>query len=262
MNVKIIDKNKEKFMFTLSGVKPAFANSLRRAMIDEVPTMAIEDIEFKKNDSALYDEVLAHRLGLVVLNTDLKSYNLPESCKCNGEGCARCQTTLTLKVKGPKVVYASDLKPKDPKIVPVHPDTVIAKLLKGQEIQLVATAVLGRGKEHAKWSPCLAIYKNEPVIEIGKVSNPEEVAAKCPLNLFEVKSGKLSLVKDYEKTCHLCEACQDTSNGLVKVSPKDDTFIFTVESWGQLDAKDIIKKAVDELNEKTEEFIKLVKALK
>ena len=196
MSIKIIDKNNEKFIFSISDIKAPYANSLRRAMIDEVPGMAIEDLEFKRNDSALYDEILAHRLGLVVLKTDLKSYTLPETCKCEGEGCARCQLKLTLKVKGPKTVYASDLKSKDPKVVPAHPKTVIVKLLKGQEIQLVATAVLGKGKVHSKWSTCSAIYKNEPVITIGKVTDPEEVAHKCPLNLFEVKSGKLKLVKD------------------------------------------------------------------
>lgn len=262
MNIKIISKDKEKFSFILSGVKPSFANAIRRSMIDEVPTMAIENIEIRKNNSALYDEVLAHRLGLVVLNTDLKSYNLPEKCKCNGEGCARCQVEIVLKVKGPRIVYTSDLKPKDPKITPAQPESVIAKILKGQDIELIATAVLGKGRDHAKWAPCLAIYKNEPVINIGNVSNVEEVAAKCPLNLFEIKSGKLKLIKDYELACHLCEACQDESNGKIKVSYKEDTFIFTVEPWGQLDVKDILKRAVDELDEKSEEFVKLVKALK
>ncbi len=262
MNIKIISKDKEKFSFLLSGVKSGFANSLRRAMIDEVPTMAIEDLEIKKNSSALYDEILAHRLGLVVLKTDLKTYNLPEKCKCKGEGCARCQLKITLKAKGPKTVYASDLKSKDPKIVPAHPKTVIVRLLKDQQIELVGTAVLGKGKQHAKWASCLSIYKNEPVIEFGKVDNPEEVAKKCPLNLFEVKSGKLKLVKGYEQKCHLCEACQEASKGKVKVLYKDNSFIFTVESWGQLTPKAIIKRAVEELDEKSKEFIKLVKALK
>ncbi len=261
MNIKILDKDGENYSFSLSGVKPAFANGLRRAMVDEVPVMAIQDVEIKDNSSALYDEVLAHRLGLIALESDLKSYTLPEKCKCIGEGCARCQLKLTLKAKGPKNVYASDLKSKDPKIKPAQPDTLIVSLIKGQEIELIATAVLGKGRNHAKWSPCLAIYKNEPVIDIdAKVDDAEKIAAKCPLNLFDAKGGKLKLVKDYQMRCHLCEACQDTSKGKVKVSYKEDTFIFTIESWGQLDPKTIIKTAAEELNEKAEDLIKLLKA--
>jgi DNA-directed RNA polymerase subunit D len=263
MKVDILNKDKERFSFSLSGVTPAFANGLRRAMMDEVPTMAIEDADIKKNNSALYDEVLAHRLGLIVLETDLKTYTLPEKCKCNGEGCAKCQLNMTLKAKGPSIVYASDIKSKDPKVVPTHPKTIIVSLLKGQEIEISATAVLGKGKVHSKWSPCLAIYKNEPVIEIsGKVDNAEEVAKKCPLKLFEAKGGNLKLAKDYQYKCHLCEACQETSKGKVKLSLLPDTFIFTIEPWGQLEPKEIIKRAAEELDEKAESFIELVKALK
>ncbi|MFA5142429.1 MAG: DNA-directed RNA polymerase subunit D [Candidatus Woesearchaeota archaeon] len=263
MKVDILSKDKEKFTFMLSGVKPAFANGLRRAMVDEVPAMAIEDVEIKKNSSALYDEILAHRLGLVVLETDLKSYELPSKCKCKGEGCARCQLQLTLKVKGPGVVYAEDMKSKDPKVVPAQPKAIITKLLKGQEVELIATAVLGKGKVHTKWSPCSATYKNEPVIEIsGKIDNAEEVAEKCPLKLFEAKGGNLKLVKDYQHKCHLCEACQEASKGKVKVTFKEDSFIYTVEPWGQLKPVEIVKAAADVLSEKCDEFIELVKAAK
>ena len=44
----------------------AFANLIRRSCMDEVPTLAVEDVEFGDNSSALYDEVVAHRLGLAV----------------------------------------------------------------------------------------------------------------------------------------------------------------------------------------------------
>ena len=65
-------------------------------MIDEVPTMAIEDVEFRKNNSILYDEMLAHRLGLVVLKTDLKSYDLLEECTCKGKGCNLVSAAIKL----------------------------------------------------------------------------------------------------------------------------------------------------------------------
>ena len=93
------DKEKNKVSFVLMNSTPSFANVIRRAIIEEVPVMAIEDVEFRKNNSILYDEIIAHRLGLLPLTTDLKSYNLSSECKCKGKGCARCQLKLTLKAK-------------------------------------------------------------------------------------------------------------------------------------------------------------------
>ena len=137
---------------------PAFANMLRREIMENVPTMAIENIEFRENGSALYDEIIAHRLGLLPLSTDLKSYVLPSKCKCQGEGCARCQLKMTLTSKGPCTSYASEIKSKDPNVKPVYPKTPIVKLLKGQELELEATAVLGQGKDHSKFVPGIAFY--------------------------------------------------------------------------------------------------------
>src|SRR3989338_101842 len=161
MEIKLLDnqEKKSRIIFSLSGVDIAYANTLRRMMGFEVPVMAIKEVEFRKNSSALYDEILSHRLGLVPLTTDLKSYDLPSECKCKGAGCASCQVKLILKAQGPGTVYTSDLKSKDPAIKPISNKIPIAKLLDGQEIELEATAILGQGKEHSKWCPGLIFYK-------------------------------------------------------------------------------------------------------
>ena len=73
MEIRVLENSKEqgKISFILKDSNPVYANTLRRIMIDEVPTMAIEDIEFVKNNSILYDEIIAHRLGLIPLKTDV-----------------------------------------------------------------------------------------------------------------------------------------------------------------------------------------------
>ncbi len=80
MEVRVLENKKDegKLSFVIKDTTAAFVNTLRRIMVEEVPTMAVEDVEFRKNSSALYDEMIAHRLGLTPLKTDLKSYNLPE----------------------------------------------------------------------------------------------------------------------------------------------------------------------------------------
>lgn len=159
MDVKLVSKSKDdmKAVFQIKGLSNAYINTIRRLIGEEVPTIAIEKVEIIKNSSALYDEVIAHRLGLVVLKTDLKSYKLPD--EEHPEESALNSVKLTLESKGPGIVYASQLKSKDPQVVPVYPKTPIAKLLKDQELKVVATAVMGVGRDHAKWAPGMAYYE-------------------------------------------------------------------------------------------------------
>ncbi|MBR9700791.1 DNA-directed RNA polymerase subunit D [Candidatus Woesearchaeota archaeon] len=146
-----------------------YVNTLRRLMLGETSVMAIELVELVKNDSALYDEIIAHRLGLIPLSTDLKGYVLPTDEEIqSGEYLAQSSCKMTLKMKGPCIVYAKDIKSKDPKIKPVYPDTPIVKLIEGQELELIATAVMGLGKTHTKWSPGHIFFRRKGADEDPK----------------------------------------------------------------------------------------------
>ncbi len=84
----------------LKGVTPAIANAIRRTIMAEETTMTIDDVMVVENTSYMYDEILAHRLGLMPLTTDLDSYVLPEECSCGADlGCSRCRTILTLEAE-------------------------------------------------------------------------------------------------------------------------------------------------------------------
>ncbi len=264
MDVMLLEKDDKKGTAKLlvKNTSPAHINALRRAIIDHVPTMAIKEVEFVKNNSILYDEIIAHRLGLVVLKTDLKSYNLPENCKCKGAGCAQCQLKLKLKAKGPGIVYASDIKSTDPKVKPVYPKTQIVKLIEGQELELLATATLGLGKTHAKWSPGIAYYRYKPQVEIKKpvAEGDAEAAAKtCPHAVYDVKNKKLSINKENMINCDLCNDCADKFPENFKITHSDTDFIFDVEVWGQLPLQEVLKRSVEYLKDTTEEFGKLLK---
>lgn len=254
MDIKVISKTEDKATLLLTDSNPVIANTLRRLMMTEVPVLAIEDCEFIKNDSALYDEIIAHRLGLIPLTTDLESYNLKEDCKCKEKGCSLCQLHLSLRAKGPCIVFASDIKSRDSKVKPVHPDIPIVKLLKGQKLEIDMKAILGKGKEHSKWSSCLVYYRYYPKINVGDAKNPDKAREVCPKDVFDVKNGKLT-IKNLE-ACDLCEACIPYG---VEVKHKADEILFFVESWGQLEIKDILSNSIKILDDKLDELDKKIK---
>lgn len=258
MKISKISKSKNKLVFSVEGVKPAFVNTLRRAIVGDVPTMAIEDIEFKKNSSALYDEMVGLRLGLTPLTTDLKSYTLPDECTCDAKGCAKCQLKLTLSVKGPRTVYASDIKSNDPAVKPVNPKTPIVKLIEGQELEFEATAVLGKGKIHAKWSPAHVFYMHDADITVNNKSELfDEYKSFFPPEIF--KDGKID--KKLINTNTLVDAVDGVNDDIVKVDFIPDKFVVTVESWGQIDPEEIVDKAIDYMKATSDDFVAKLKAL-
>lgn len=256
MDIKLLDKSEDKIKFLVSGIDFSFANLIRRSIMDEVPVMAIDEVTFHKNSSALYDEIIAHRLGLLPLSTDLKGYNVKEECKCQGKGCARCQLKLVLQAKGPCTVYAENIKSKDPKIKPVQPDMPIVKLLKGQQLQFEAVASLGYGKNHAKYSPGLVFYRKIAEVKIKGDKDREKLNKICPQKILVLAGSKLK-VSDALK-CDMCLACTDVSKD-IEIIPKEDEFIFEVESWGQLEPKKMVLAGLDAFKDKLKKLDKQLK---
>ncbi len=256
MKVELLDKGEFKSSYIIRDINSNIANTLRRTIIEEVPVMAVDTVNFIKNNSALYDEIIAHRLGLIPLKTDLESYNIRDECdKCKGKGCASCQNILTIKASGPCTVYAKDIKSKDPEVQPVYPEMPIVSLQKGQKLEAEMIAILGKGREHSKFVPGLAYYRGYPEIKI-KDSKAVEGSKVCPTNVFKVDGGKIMV--DDEKKCILCMACVDATDGKILVSGSEKDFIFFLESWGQLSNKEIIIKAFDVLDEKLDSFGKQI----
>ena len=259
MNIQLLDKQENTISFLLKGINPVLANTLRRLIINEVPVLAIEDVEIVKNSSALYDETIAHRLGLIPIRTDLKSYTLPSECKCEGKGCQNCQLKLILKAKGPCIVYSSELKSQDPKAKPIFPNIPITKLLEGQELVLEAYAVLGKGVDHIKFSPGLAFYRGYPEFIVKQDSNLKAFEEKAPKGLVKVEGRKIEI----DNVLKWNEACFDYAkeNNLdVKLSEED--FVFELESWGQLTVKEILLNAVKAFESKLDDFSKQLKKIK
>jgi len=160
--MKLIEKKDDRVGFT-AEVNESLANAIRRS-VNEIPSLAIEELEIHKNDSALYDELIAHRVGLIPLKTD-KVFTEFKECSCKGKGCSKCTAEVKLKVKGPATVYSKEIKGK---IKPVFEDMPINILKKGQELEFVGFARTGRGIDHTKFSPGILYYRNVPKIEFSE----------------------------------------------------------------------------------------------
>ncbi|MCK4281149.1 MAG: DNA-directed RNA polymerase subunit D, partial [Candidatus Lokiarchaeota archaeon] len=132
MSIEIIEKDDRLIRFILSDISTEMANAFRRIILIEIPVMAIDEVIMLRNDSPLYDEILAHRLAMIPIVTDLKHYNFQQECSCGGAGCALCSVTLTCDIKNDTdetiLVTSGDLISNDPKIVPVSPNIPIVKL--------------------------------------------------------------------------------------------------------------------------------------
>jgi len=198
MKIKIIEKNESEIKFSVDEITPGLANSLRRIMINEVPTMAIEWVDFKKNDSVLPDEILANRLGQIPLTFDKKAYDLPAECKCEGKGCSRCQIELVLKKKGPCMVYSGDLKSKAKDVNPVFDDIPIVELFENEELQFEAIAQLGIGRDHVKWQAAVASYEYNGGTFIFNVESVSGLTAEdIVMSAADILENKF---KDFDKS--------------------------------------------------------------
>lgn len=202
--VKVNSVAPHEIQFDLTDTCTSVANTLRRIIIGETPTLMIDLVEFSDNSTVLNDEYIAHRLGLVPIR-----YQPPDSFKggdCHGaflphrdcvcyERCPRCSVEFELdvdfdqvnptrsedEVAAPLTVTSRDLKSNNDCVTPAHflsqdeqdesqdDGIAIVKMGPGQKLKLKAIARMGIAKEHAKWCPvAVATYRFWPVININE----------------------------------------------------------------------------------------------
>lgn len=269
VEIRVLDKNDTSMRFIVEGADVSFVNALRRIMLAEVPCMAIDEIVVIENTSLLHDEILAHRMGLIPIKTDLDSYNLPEECTCKSElGCNLCRAALTMEVEasdGIKTVYSGDLKPENPDIAPVSDRIPLVKLASDQKIKLEAYARLGKGKVHAKWQPVsMCIYRYLPRIKVdeSRCNLCGECVKICPKQVFVTTDDKKKLKVQNLIECTLCQDCVDIcpmDPPAINVNWSEGTFIFSIESTGALPVERIVVEALKILDKKVASFLKELK---
>ena len=239
--MEIINKKENQITFT-AEIDESLANVIRR-YLNQIPIMAIDELEISKNDSPLYDETIAHRVGLIPLKMD----------KLMDE---KTITKLKLSAKNEGMVYSGELTGG---IKVIYDEIPITSLKKGQELEFVATVKVGKGVKHPKFSPGLMFYRNVVDIKIDK-DCPKEIIDICPQKVFELKNEKL-IVKDSSK-CDMCEVCVEAckkknKKDAISLVPTKNLMI-TIESWGQLPVEEIIKESIEVLKKDLKEISKKI----
>lgn len=250
----------------LTNSSPTQALALRRALIENVYTLAIRHVNVARNDGTVPDAELVHTLGLVPLSyldgrvSTLTRFVPPLQCACeileDGSGCARCCIRLQLCVTNdsdePMDVWSHDLLDEEAQGVRARRGLPLSRLLKrGHCIELEATAVVGTANaKHVSTCPP-AFYTTPFKVEVNPDWRPtepqiEDLVACCPKKVFNK-----NLQIDSNK-CHGCMECARTAHDfrdtasdawMIKVSRITDTFRFPIESVGQLTPEIIAREA-------------------
>lgn len=246
--------------FVLQSCSLALANSLRRAILAEIPTIAIDLVDITTNSSVLPDEYLAHRLGLIpLISKDVgEALNYSRECDRCDDHCEYCSVVLRLHIRctkpGTMMVYARDLIVSNPRQdnigAPVIRDVsgtgpLIAKLRQGQEIQLECIAKKGIAKEHAKWAPTSAVgFEYDPNNKLRHVDYWYETDAKDEWPIDERNAT-------WEGDGSAADAAFDPD-------AVPSAFFFDVEGVGTLDPDDIVRGGIDVIQKKLAETIKVL----
>jgi len=157
--VEVLSLEENQMSFEVKKTDASMANALRRVIIAEVVTMAIDLVTFEENTSCIDDEIIAHRLGLIPIKYAFKPgktklredvsndeaaamsserdiqrrFRFTRDCDCDGY-CDWCACTFKLHVKydeviknvpeheknQPYTVTSINLESDDPDVFPVH----------------------------------------------------------------------------------------------------------------------------------------------
>ncbi|AFZ73710.1 DNA-directed RNA polymerase subunit D [Natronobacterium gregoryi] len=238
-DVEFVERDDRNARFLVRNVTPAFANGIRRAMLADVPTMAIDTVRFVENSSVMFDEQLALRLGLVPLTTP------PE-----GEFGEDDTVTLSIDVEGPATAYSGDLVSSDDLVQPADENVPIIELKDGQRLEAEAEATLDRGKEHAKHQGGVAVgYRHLQHVEVvGDVPEFEEEGSRIVRGVIE-DDGELVSTTEFD---------HDLSNRYpgkeVEIEDVPNAFVFHVETDGSFPIEELVTRAADTIEARATEL--------
>ena len=246
--ISIIELTTDTIKFVLYDTDLSIANALRRILLAEIPTLAIDLVEIENNTSVLCDEFLSHRLGLIPLTSSaIRKFLYTRDCTCM-QNCPGCSVELNLNVKctddSTLEVTSRSLISQHPEVYPCFQNEedngiLIAKLRKNQEIRMKCIAKKGIAKEHAKWAPVSAVgFEYDPDNELRHTTYwvEEDMDKEWPKSQYSTRE-KYPVNETFDPNA------------------KPDKFYFTVETIGSMQPSEVVLSAFQVLQEKLGTFM-------
>jgi len=279
VKTKILKEEDYKIQVLLSKTDRSFANALRRSLISDTPKMAIDSVRFqlgtKEQDEEIWettgpipDEMVAQRLAMIPIPTVHDKFYFQDECpNCKDlveadRGCLECQMIYTCVVFGTEEgrwVTAGDMKylgeealeiPDEFKSIP------ITKLMKGQMIEFYATAIMGRGRDHTKWSPVCGVTFHPRRIGVLNNKTKAKVLWDMDLGISAKDFNKDGRLEDVDKVAILSDELNHVGEGTeasrvfkdaISLEEVSGEFILSFETDGSMSPKNALMMAIEEL---------------
>jgi len=253
MKAEILEKGDDWIKIKVKNIDYTLANSIRRSSY-EIYIPAIEEVEFFANDSVLYDEILAHRLGLIPLIPN-REINIKEECSCKGKGCNKCMLKVKLEAKGKKMVYSNEIEGEAKALF----NMPIVWLEEGQELKCIGYIKMGNVFEHSKYQAGLVIFN--PVFKLldfnpsffEKNEEGKKIVEKFKI---ELKKGVEINEKQYEILDFIKEKYPDSK---IQLELSEEDFIFYIETYSYLKPEEIFVKSIKALDKNLSELLEKIK---
>ncbi len=278
VKTEVIEESDEKIAILLSDTDRAFVNAIRRTLISDTPKMAIDTVRFEmgtieqdgevwETNGPLPDEVVAQRLAMIPIPTKHAEFHFQDSCPACAElvvedrGCPQCTMIYTCKAFGTedgRIVTAGDMDflGAGGSISEKYHSIPITRLSRGQMIEFYATAIMGRGRDHAKWSPvCGTTFSPR---QVGVINKPRIAKILWDLNLtITAKDFSNGRLEDIGKIAQLIDDLHHVGEGTEESREFKDAitledvpgeFILSFESDGSMTARVAFQKAIQELS--------------
>ena len=283
VKTKVIEESDEKIRILLTDTDRSFVNSIRRSLISDTPKMAIDTVRFElgtiemddevwETNGPIPDEMIAQRLAMLPIPTRHDEFYFQDSCPNCSElvvedrGCPLCTMLFTCKSFGSeegRMVTAGDMNflGEERLSIPEKYHTIpITKLFRGQMIEFYATAVMGRGRDHAKWSPVCGIAFTPRYIGVINIASRAKILWDLGLTITakDFDSNKVGArLEDIDKVAQLIDDLHHVGEGTEESREFKDAitleevpreFILSFETDGSMTARVAFEKAIEELS--------------